>query len=833
MTQNVKENSNIGYIFLLITCCLILVSLICSLFQLFNSILLGLFGVSVYLYLIFFILFGISKIAGYKFYFKKNFIWLMICIFISFLTIIHYLCALQIFNGSYADAINGTFSSLTTGGLIISWYIWPFAYFLKTAGTIVIFFSIALILTFIAVDKVYHRTHITNLGISNINSSKLPKKSKNYAGSLEINQKVLNENQNKPSFLSMPLTLNAKQAIMEENKRKNLLSATNISPLFTAKDKQNDKQNNRASTLNSYNEIPNIAKNNENIKQTSDFVEEKYEMPQKFLHTDDMDEDIIKPKKHINDKDKIVDDIVLDTDKQIDLKSEIKKTTQTPSYKQVNFDMVKEHKQAINSKNKYNYIRPPYELLTTLSSIPNLSQERFEEKAHKIELKLEEFKISAKCVAISRGPAITRYEFEMPQGISVNKITNYSNDIAMVLEAKKAIRIEAPIPGKNAFGIEVPNDKIDIIGLRDLVNSDDFLNSKSPLTFALGKDLTNRTIVADISKLVHTLIAGSTGSGKSVCLNAIIVSLIYKSSPMDVRIILIDPKYVEFNIYEKLPHLLLPNIITEPNHAVNALTWVVEEMERRNRLFGQNYVRNIDEYNEMPEVLDGTFVKIPRIVVIVDELADLMLNARKEIEEKILKLSQKARSSGIHLILATQRPSVDIITGTIKANLPSRIAFSLTNYNDSKTIIDQGGAEKLLGRGDMLYLPRDISEPIRLLAPYISQPEVASIVDYVKKYNPANFDKEIQEAILIEKSDIDNLGFDATSDEYFVPALRMAIEQQQASTSFFQRRFSIGFNRASRIVEQMESLGYISKAEGSKPRIIFITMEEFIRQYGD
>ena len=877
MVRKILSRENTTPLIILFVATVLLICMTFSILDLLNHIILGIFGANAYILLLLVMGLCLAKIFDYNNKFTTSFIVYLSIIALSIMFIIHLALTSQSFENSFKSCLEYPFSNVTPAGVIFSIILYPFMLFLPFEAGICLFVILFIVFLCLCIDKQYHHKHIkvqyAGLSTKTITCEKEKgSKKEGRVQTMRVPNATMEKNKSMPTFISMPLTLNAKIQNEEKSRKDDLLTAT---PIKTVNIQKTVRPQPKKVDSNIYGGIissdmyrtPHYTMTLEQAKEQSEVKPIK---PQKFLFTEEENNNQIigKPQTLLREKsnpisendylniqnedfdiessnenieelnsvttdDFVIDDIVtIDDDltpsniinEPVTLKEEIQKPIEIDEPK----------KETPKPKRRAKYVRPPLDLLTTKSSIPSITQEKFEEKAHTIEEKFEEFRISVKCVGVTRGPAITRYEFEMPQGVTVNKVLQYSNDISMVLESRKAIRIEAPIPGKNAFGIEVPNDVVDTVGLRDIVDTREFRENSSPLTFALGKDITNKPVLSDVGKLVHTLVAGSTGSGKSVCMNSIIISLLYKASPDDVRIILIDPKFVEFNIYENLPHLLLPKIITEPAQAVNALSWACEEMERRNRIFGQHYVRSIDEYNDMPEVKDGTADKMYKIVIMVDELADLMLNTRKEIEEKILKLSQKARSSGIHLILATQRPSVDIITGTIKANLPSRIAFSLTNFNDSKTIIDQSGAEKLLGRGDMLYCPRG-EEPTRLLGPFISQQEVASIVKFIKEHNQCDYDPEIEEAIMVEKTSeiVMGDGADATRDEYYKPILRNLIETQMCSISSIQRRFNIGFNRAARIVDDFVSRGYISKADGTKSRQIFITMEEFLRLYGD
>ena len=481
----------------------------------------------------------------------------------------------------------------------------------------------------------------------------------------------------------------------------------------------------------------------------------------------------------------------------------------------------------------YHYSRPPIDMITTQSTDMSDLDEGIARKTIILENTLEQFSVAAKVQDVVIGPAVTRYELEMPSGVTVKKILSLSSDIALTLEANGGdVRIEAPVPGRNVVGIEVPNDKVATVSLKDVLASPEFQNAKSPLSFAVGKDITGNVIVGDLAKTPHLLIAGTTGSGKSVMLNGIILSLIYKSSPEDVRLILVDPKQVEFKIYEGIPHLLTPRVLTDVIKAGNALQWAVDEMERRFKLIGDACVRDIGEYNRQESVLSGKKKKMPYIVLIIDEFSDFMMTSKKEVEDRIVRLGQKARAAGIHMILATQRPTTESVTGGIKANFPSRIAFKVAGRVNSDVILGMNGAEKLLGRGDMLYAPIEYSSsPKRVQGCFITTEEVMNIVNYVSLNNEQDYDPEIQDAINNVKKN--NQSTDEKPMDPLLPqALKMCIDSNQASGSMIQRRFSIGFNRAGRIIDQMTAFGYISAADGAKPRKIYITLEEYYKIFG-
>ena len=483
------------------------------------------------------------------------------------------------------------------------------------------------------------------------------------------------------------------------------------------------------------------------------------------------------------------------------------------------------------------YVAPPVELLNYMENVARISDEEIQDNIDRLEQVLEDFKVPAKVNNVQVGPAVTRYELTMPRGISVNKIAQMADDIAMTLASNGAIRVEAPIPGKNSVGIEVPNAQVSPVSLRELVDSEAFRQRGNPLSFVLGKDINGDIIFCNLDKMPHVLVAGSTGSGKSVCLNTMLLSMCYKAGPEDLRLILVDPKMVEFSTYNGLPHLLVPEVIIGKDLTINALDWSIKEMERRYALFAKNHVVNINEFNKLEIVKSKKEEKLPFIVIVVDELADLMLEAKREIEDRIAKLAAKARAAGIHLVLATQRPSVDVITGTVKANLPSRIAFALTNYMDSKTVLDGGGAEKLLGKGDMLFKPQDKPEPRRIQGAYVSNAEISAVVQYIKDHNNPVYDEDAGRSIKNPNADKTQNDVGNERDVEFDPvlkdALRMFIQVKQGSASMIQRRYSVGSSRAGRIIDQMEMAGFVGPMDGAKPRQVLITMEEFKAIFGE
>ncbi len=447
--------------------------------------------------------------------------------------------------------------------------------------------------------------------------------------------------------------------------------------------------------------------------------------------------------------------------------------------------------------------------------------------ATKLQKTLYSFGVSAKVENVSVGPTITRYELKPSEGVRVSKIANLADDIALNLAAE-TIRIEAPIPGKQAVGIEVPNLEKESVHFREILDSSEFIGNNSKLTVGLGKDVAGNIQLADIAKMPHVLIAGSTGSGKSVCINTIITSMIYNSKPNEVKFVMIDPKVVELSVYNGIPHLLIP-VVTDPRKAAGALAWAVQEMDNRYNHFAEKGVRDLKGYNKAIEKEDGKGV-LPQIVIIIDELADLMMVAKNDVEDAICRLAQKARAAGMHLVIATQRPSVDVITGLIKANVPSRIAFSVSSQIDSRTILDSVGAEKLLGKGDMLYYPAGAPKPARVQGAFVSDAEVEKIVDFIKSNGTATYNEDILESIEnSNKTDkeISQEGLDDDTDPFLNEAIHTVIETGQASTSFIQRRFKVGYARAGRIIDQMEERGVISGYQGSKPREVLMTMDRW------
>lgn len=483
------------------------------------------------------------------------------------------------------------------------------------------------------------------------------------------------------------------------------------------------------------------------------------------------------------------------------------------------------------------YTYPPVDILkySSNSTAPELAQQEIMEKSQKLVETLETFGVKTRIIGIHRGPSVTRYELQPAAGVKVKQITNLADDIALNLAAN-GVRIEAPIPGKAAIGIEIPNNHRDSVSMRELIDSEEYRNAKGKLTFAVGKDIEGKIVIGDIASMPHMLIAGTTGSGKSVFTNSIILNILFHASPEEVKLILIDPKKVEFPMYNGIPHLLIP-VVTEPLKAAGALGWAVNEMMRRYKLFEANGTKNLEDYNQfVDENPDLDRKKLAQIVIIVDEFADLMLAAKSEVEESVMRLAQLARAAGMHMLIATQSPRVDVLTGLIKANIPSRTALSVSNNTDSRVILDEVGAEKLLGKGDMLYKPVGMPKPVRIQSGFASTSEIRNLVTYLKGEQKTEYSEEViheveQNMPQPKESVVSSASIDS-GDELTNQAITIIVETGNASTAFLQRKLKLGFPRAARIMDEIEEMGIIGPQEGSKPRKINITKEEWYERQG-
>ena len=484
------------------------------------------------------------------------------------------------------------------------------------------------------------------------------------------------------------------------------------------------------------------------------------------------------------------------------------------SYKSKQVDL-SDFDQTFKEEYTLNYKFPKLDLLDDRENGSEVDQNDIKDKARRIEECLDSFGIKSKVVQINIGPSVTCFELKPQRGVKVSKILNLSDDLSLAL-ATSDIRIEAPIPGKSHVGIEVPNSKKEVVGLKEMIASEEFIKNTKELPFVLGKSISGSPKVSAIEKMPHLLVSGATGSGKSVCINTIIMSILYKHSPDEVKLLLIDPKIVELSIYNGIPHLIMP-VITDPKKASSSLFWAIREMERRYKLFEENHVRDISSYRDLTEI-DENIEKLPYIVIIIDELSDLMMTAAGEVEDYITRLAQKSRACGIHLIIATQRPTVDVITGTIKANIPSRIAFAVTSQIDSRTILDMSGAETLLGKGDMLFSPSDAMKPMRIQGAFVSDSEVLRVVNYIKETREEEYDKKAMETVEEKTKVIEN----DDEDELINDAIEIIINENTASVSLIQRKLKVGYARAGRIIDQLEARGVIGGYEGSKPRKVLV-----------
>ncbi len=594
-------------------------------------------------------------------------------------------------------------------------------------------------------------------------------------------------------------------------------------------------KNNRSKKVKEKNEKQKTRENFINIVEKGENEEKNQNEKQAFLSGVDKKIKILDFMKDSNEKEEDVSQLKFEIASDIQIDKSPDKTVQKNSRKKENLDNdvkdvvnkeIQEH--IFENKEQKEYKHPNLELLKLNSNTKLNSSDKKEliENANKLEEILSNFGVDAKVTQVTKGPSVTRFELQPSPGVKVSKIVNLSDDIALGLAAS-GIRIEAPIPGKAVVGIEVPNKKQTPVFLREVLENDEFINSKKKLAFALGKDISGKCVVGDLNKMPHTLIAGATGSGKSVCINSLIISLVYKYNPDEVKLLMVDPKVVELNVYNGIPHLLIP-VVTDPKKAAAALNWAVNEMTNRYKLFADLGVRNMESYNELfnKGVIEQ---KLPYIVIIIDELADLMMVCPNDVEDYIGRLAQMARAAGMHLVIATQRPSVDVITGVIKANIPSRISFAVSSQIDSRTILDGAGAEKLLGKGDMLYYPVGESKPLRVQGCFISEEEVEQVVSFIKsEQGNSNYKEDIIDHInsAADSKNVDTSDNRDDADELLSEAIDSVIDYGQASTSFIQRKFRIGFNRASRIMDQLEERGIITEKDGSRPRQVLVTKQQ-------
>lgn len=640
------------------------------------------------------------------------------------------------------------------------------------------------------------------------------------------NKQEVNNNQELPqrSWKTFELEKDSNNKIDKKTNKKDKKAKSNVVQLFTPDEKDIDK------TLD-------LGELDINILEPVRTPTYEDELNDKFgkSQTTEEDESVLDiTDKPSFDSTNVVHDVNDEINTDIDQPSNIIKAHEKPDKPARSNDSTDVDKLEINQiADEKDYVFPPIKLLSPpkhKSGGRQMKERSLKETALKLQNTLDSFGVQVTITNVSCGPSVTRYELQPEHGVKVKSITSLADDIKLNLAASE-IRIEAPIPGKSAVGIEVPNKENSIVTFRELIESKEFTDHPSDIAFAVGRDIGGQIIVTDIEKMPHLLIAGATGSGKSVCINTLIMSILYKSNPSDVRMIMIDPKVVELNVYNGIPQLLIP-VVTDPKKAAAALNWAVVEMTDRYKKFADAGVRDLKGYNrkaqQVAHLNDESCQKLPKIVIIIDELADLMMVAPGEVEDSICRLAQMARAAGIYLIIATQRPSVNVITGLIKANIPSRIAFAVSSAIDSRTIIDGSGAEKLLGKGDMLFFPSGYSKPVRIQGSYVSDKEVSSVVDFLIKNNSeASYSEEIKETIANVKAVEAATAAANERDEYFIEAGRFIIEKDKASIGMLQRVYRIGFNRAARIMDQLAEVGVVGPEEGTKPRKILMSAEEY------
>ena len=859
-----------------------------------RSALLGVFGLALYPVLVMTLCLGIVLISGKKLCIAKNYVFSLIGLYFIIVCVLQTVLT-DLTPNSFGQYLSEVYDAKTTpGGALSGLFAYGISALVNLAGALIVFGIFAIICIACMIDYSLKRKDYKKINQRSISYPVRNTASQNYA---EVAKASIlgNSAEKQGGSPEVNITLNTKQKSQNDSNaddfadrfarkifgddyesmaKKDVSESQNQEPMTISQYISNAKENSFANfnknttssvgskSQNSFGQGGNFSQNKNfdddffQPKDSFSFAEDKSSIMQKDTNKQsdfcaDLKLEELKPMSSMNsssinsfgDIDKLFDDVKPSGGFKNDFAQDLKPKVHQEKLEQLEMPQTKPTTSPTTVyKRPSPYVRPPLTFLTTQSSKMDGNEMEFKQNARILEETLESFKISAVVESIVQGPAVTRYEIKMPAGISVNKIKQHADDIAMMMRSIGGVRIEAPIPGKNLVGIEIPNKKIATIGLKDVLDSPEFHNTKSALPFALGKDISGSIKICNLASMPHLLVAGSTGSGKSVCLNIIIISLLYKMGPDDLKLILIDPKRVEFSNFNGLPHLYTPEAICQPKQALSAFDWAISEMDRRFSTFQRLKVRNFEEYNSLEAVYKGREPKIPRIVIIVDELADLMMFGKKDLEDKIMRIAQLARAAGIHLVIATQRPSVDVITGTIKTNLPSRIAFSLNSYQDSMTIINQGGAEKLLGKGDMLYFPQDMSEPVRIQCPYLNNQEINNIVDFIIKNNDVEYDDTIVDQIMNCKGSGSSGGSSVSGDDSgdaveYDPILPKAlfdfIKSGNASISAIQRRYAVGYARAARIVDQMETNGFISPADGTNKRKVLIDENKYNELFSD
>ena len=785
-----------------------------------------------------------------------------ICISLFLLLLVFY----QILFGADILEVNGIFDFISSafndgvkrvgGGLISAILAWPLLKFFGFGGavavTLILIFVLVMLLSKITLADLFKVATVPAKKIEQVRLENRVNKAKKTvfdiplddmprhpveSNKVSINKKVCDDTLKKTNefaekdakFVEFDDFDNIKKSKVETIATENIEDDNHRAEIFETEDDDFIEFNLENLSINKDDKIDeDLVELSMNFEHTENQMKNRENQVDEYEDIDSIiNHNIEESKNFENDDLNSVDDVSKNLNEQFDFSYE-NSQIKNEQNNEINFMEEKQYKNVGESES---YVFPSTSLLNSVTEKESSSgTEELKLTAQKLVDTLKSFGVTTKLLDCSKGPAVTRYELQPASGVKISKITGLADDIALNLAAA-GVRIEAPIPNKAAVGIEVPNKVVSVVSIKEMLDSKEFKNSKSNLAVALGKDISGNIAIADIAKMPHILIAGSTGSGKSVCINSIIISLIYKSSPDDVRLLMIDPKVVELGVYNDIPHLLIP-VVTDPKKAAGALNWAVGEMLKRYKVFADNSVRDLKGYNILAQTRED-LNPLPQIVIIIDELADLMMVAPNEIEDSICRLAQMARAAGMHLVIATQRPSVDVITGIIKANIPSRIAFAVSSQVDSRTIIDSSGAEKLLGRGDMLFCPIGAQKPTRVQGCFVSDKEVENVVAFIKNSYQSDYDDEISEAIeklvVIEKKKSHNSALgESERDEMFMSAVECAVENGEISTSFLQRKLKLGYSRAARLIDEMENQGIVGPKEGSKPRKTLISRQQFV-----
>lgn len=867
----------------------------------------GIFGVAWYAYLVCTFLIGIANVLELKYMFKKRFTArLIVCIF-SFIAVLHIIFShSQLINNSgfahFKDYLSYCYCApnITVGGVVFG----TITYFVKTVFGIVGAYSIFIMLFSIfggiVLDNlIYGNAKIVKIPQNkvedfefyqpeneeaeskietdyvNVNQGKImPQKEEEFAEENSSHSRardVLFSNREQDDYIGYTKPVQNQSFSVDQQKNKSardiLFSQREIPDITLANDEQRDRwMRNTQQEFDSspgleIDDIDDIFGNNTidssdntdlysrgfgSVSSFNDNSEDEVEQPRfdnistpRFADraTSRMSSDRPSTRDSFNLNRPKMGENVTDVAKPFDMDFSL---NEAPAKKPAKV----QGKQIGIKSVRYNSI--PLSIFKTYEEANADYSEEYRRKSSAIENVMHHFGIGAKVINVVRGPKVTRYELSLPDGVPVSKVLALDKNISMALAAKSEIRIEAPIPGKNAFGIELENDVSSTVGMRELLESPEFINCKDPLPIAIGKNINGQVIIKSLPKMIHLLVAGSSGSGKSIFIHTLLMSILYKYSPDDVRFIMIDPKRVEFTMYAQLPHLMLPDVVDEHDKALKVLNWTVSEMENRYKLLKSTQSQNIEQYNKLPEVTSGKEKKMTYLIIVVDELAELMGGTlKKDFEAAIQRITQLGRAAGIHMVLATQRPSVDVVSGTIKNNLPSRVAFALASAIDSKTVLDVGGAEKLLGKGDMLFAPQDMNVKIRLQAAFCDNEEIRNAINYIKENNETDFDEQLVEEIYADKKEDDageQGGTDAlgngggsveTVDDLMKPVVKYARSIGKISSSMLQRKFRIGFNRAARIVFELEEMGFVGPQIGAKPRDFVMSDEQYVELFGE